>query len=171
MAYKFPKIIAAVASSLVLAGPGLAGLSVTFDEGAPKDRFTFQNTSACDIAPAVVTLDLSGSSAGLVFDVTGQGAGIEVFQPLEMVSGEGNLKAVPEVRDGDQSITFDVAALAPGQSFAFTIDVDDTVSSRGITVSGSEIEGARVVLASAGREAIAEFSTKAVAVLVSEACS
>ena len=52
-----------------------ADLDVRFLEGAPKDRFIFHNNSNCSLETARLVLDLSGSSAGLIFDVTGKGAG------------------------------------------------------------------------------------------------
>ncbi|MEL7344654.1 MAG: aggregation factor core protein MAFp3, isoform C, partial [Pseudomonadota bacterium] len=97
--------------ALAIASPAAADLSIRFIEGAPKDRFSFENTGTCAIQDAVLTLDLSGSAAGLIFDVTAEGAGVEVFQPLEFVSGLDALSAVPEVQDGQNSVSIDVATL------------------------------------------------------------
>jgi len=69
-----------LATALTLcATPAFADIEVTFLESAPKDRFTFTNTGACDLGPAVLSLDLAGSAAGLIFDTSGAGAGVEVF--------------------------------------------------------------------------------------------
>lgn len=121
-------------------------IKVVFDEGAPKDRFTFTNTSDCSLKSAQLTLDLSASQSGLVFDPTPGGAGVEVFQPLQVVSGAAALKTIPTVGDGDNQVALDIVELASGESIAFTVDVDDTMGGREITVSGSEIEGSRVLL-------------------------
>lgn len=121
-----------------------ADMAVSFDEGAPKDRFTFANTGSCTIAAARIMLDLSGSKSGLIFDVTGKGAGVEVFQPLEITAGSKSLLNLPDVKDGDNRISLDIGQLEAGQSISFTIDVDDTAGGREITVSGSEIAGAKV---------------------------
>ena len=149
-----------VALALCLAAsPAVADLSIRFDEGAPKDRFSFENTGTCPIVNAALLLDLSGSSAGLIFDVTGRGAGVEVFQPLEIVSGSGVLATVPQAKDGDNRIAFEIAEFAPGALMAFTIDVDDTVGAREITVSDSEIVGARVALTANGAASEAVFTS------------
>lgn len=121
-----------------------ADLAVSFDEGAPKDRFTFANTGSCTIAGANILLDLSSSKSGLIFDVTGQGAGVEVFQPLQVTAGANALLGLPDVKDGDSRISLDIGQLKAGKSVVFTIDVDDTAGGREITVSGSEIVDAKV---------------------------
>ncbi len=131
------------------ATPAFAGLDAQFIEGAPKDRFTFTNTSTCDLGPTTLTLDLAGSAAGLIFDTTGSGAGVEVFQPYQTVAGAGSLAKVSKVSDGDTQITLTLTGLPPQQSVAFTIDVDDTLvkSALGqIRVDNSEIAGATLTL-------------------------
>lgn len=150
--------------------PALADINIRFVEGAPKDRFVFENTGTCVISDAVLELDLSGSAAGLIFDVTGQGAGVEVFQPLEITQGRAQLAGVPNVRDGDTGLRFDVLSLAPGEAIAFTIDVDDTMGGREITVSTAEISGAGAVLRENGRETRAAFGPNARAQLSLETC-
>ena len=141
-----------------ITSPAWANLVVSFDEGAPKDRFTFANTGSCAITNAQVLLDLSTSKSGLIFDVTGKGAGVEVFQPMEITVGAQALLGVPEVKDGDNQISLDIGELKAGQSIAFTIDVDDTAGGREITVSGSEIAGARVRLLKDGMSTTAVFA-------------
>ncbi|MCR9237465.1 MAG: aggregation factor core [Alphaproteobacteria bacterium] len=148
--------VCACATSLAV-----ADMAVKFGEGAPKDRFTFENNGACTIANAKVTLDLSGSKSGLIFDVTSKGAGVEVFQPLEIVSGGNALRGVPTVKDGDNQITLDISQLDAGKSVSFTIDVDDTMGGREITVSGSEISGARVVFSQDSKSASGTFGSNA----------
>lgn len=138
-----------------------ANLAVSFDEGAPKDRFTFANTGSCTIADAQIVLDLSSSKSGLIFDVTGKGAGVEVFQPMEITGGAQALLGVPKVKDGDNQIRLDIGELKAGQRIAFTIDVDDTAGGREITVSGSEIAGARVRLLKDGMSTTAVFAPDA----------
>lgn len=148
-----------------------ADLAVRFDEGAPKDRFTFKNVSACAVENASLELDLSGSAAGLIFDVTASGAGVEVFQPLEMVAGTSAIKRTPRVRDGDNRVTFNIGSLEPGQAIAFTIDVDDTKGGREITVSNAEFEGATVRLRNKGSLAEASFSSKPRLTLKIDSCA
>lgn len=127
-----------------------ADLTVRFEEGAPKDRFTLTNTGDCALPAMVVTLDLGTAPAGLIFDVTGAGAGVQVFQPFEVVSGGDALIEAPQVRDGDSAVTLRLKGLAAGADVAFTVDVDDTGGGREITVSGSEIAGASVRMAMGG---------------------
>lgn len=159
-----PVLKTLIASAVLCAGitsPAWANMAVSFDEGAPKDRFTFTNTGSCAITNAQVLLDLSGSKSGLIFDVTGKGAGVEVFQPMEMIAGAQALRGVPEVKDGDNQIRLDIGELKAGQSIAFTIDVDDTAGDREITVSGSEIAGARVRFFQGGTSKTAVFAPSA----------
>lgn len=131
---------------LFLAQPAYADLSAQFDEGAPKDRFTFTNIGACAITNATLTLDLSTSDSGLIFDVTDQGAGVEVFQPFELIKGGDAISGQPNVLDGDAQIVFSIRSLMPQKAISFTIDVDDTTGGREITVSDGEIKGASVML-------------------------
>ena len=116
-------------------------------------------------------VDLSTSSAGLIFDVTGSGAGVEVYQPLEIVLGSARLASVPEVEDGQSSIRLEVADLGPGEAIAFTIDVDDTLGSRAITVSGTEIAGASVSLVHGGESSSGVFTDRAEASLELAGCT
>ena len=156
--------------ALLCATPAFADIRVDFDEGAPKDRFTIQNVGACALDEATVTVDLSGSSGKLIFDVTGSGAGIEVFQPFEAVSGAELLTALPSVSDGDTAVSLTLRSLAPGERIAFTIDVDDTTSSYGIIVSGSEITGAVARVERSGAEAEGRFGADAVAHVTLPTC-
>ncbi|MDB2407531.1 aggregation factor core [Jannaschia sp.] len=147
---------------LLAATPAAADVVVTFDEGAPKDRFTIALEGDCALQSETVVIDLAPAPAGLIFDVTGSGAGIEVFQPFELATGQ--LARMPEVRDGDRAVSLEVT-LAPSEAVAFTIDVDDTVSARGITVSGAEIAGAVVRVGAAegrfGEDAVARVEMAA----------
>ena len=147
-----------------------AGLEARFDEGAPKDRFSIQNTGSCPITQAAIVLDLSTSEAGLVFDVTGEGAGVEVYQPLEIVDGRELLTRKPKVADGDTAIRLNVDRLGPGEAISFTIDVDDTRGQRAITVSGQEVEGVTLALLQANRKSTASFSSSAVARIAGDPC-
>ncbi len=166
------KMRTALAGALMamLITPANADLAVAFDEGAPKDRFTFKNVGTCAIGASTLLLDLSGSKAGLIFDVTDSGAGVEVFQPLEIVAGAGLLARIPDVKDGDAKLELKLTELKPGQSIAFTIDVDDTAGGREITISDSEISGARVQLLLAGSQVSGVFGTDAQTTLKLDNC-
>ncbi len=148
-----------------------ADLKVTFDEGAPKDRFTFQNESSCAIRSSILTLDLSGSAAGLIFDVTASGAGVQVFQPLEMVSGEEFLAEIPSVKDGDNVVSFQLTEFPARSRLSFTIDVDDTKGGREITVADSEIEGATVLLSDGVKTVEQAFGSDAQLVIKTNPCA
>jgi hypothetical protein len=151
--------------------PAFADISVRFIESAPKDRFEITNVAVCDVTATDVVVDLSASAAGLIFDVTGLGAGVEVFQPFELVDGADALAAVPKVADGDRQVVLSIRRLAAGQRIAFTIDVDDTISPRGTMVSGSEIQGAVVRVNAAGTTASGRFSREGVALAKTPPCS
>ncbi len=159
-------------SILILsATTAMADLTMRFDEGAPKDRFTLTNTGDCALPAMQVTLDLGSAPAGLIFDVTGSGAGVEVFQPFELVAGAQHLRGTPTVQDGDSAIVLDVVALGAMQSIVFTIDVDDTGGGREITVDGSEIAGAKLHTTIKGQQASAVFSAVASAAVPMESCT
>ncbi|MEM9733607.1 MAG: aggregation factor core [Pseudomonadota bacterium] len=157
----FRSLSAALALTVLVPSLAFAQLSIAFDEGAPKDRFTFLNGGKCALASAKLVLDLSTSRAGLIFDVTASGAGVDVFQPLDFVAGGDALGSIPKVRDGDNRLTMDITSLAPGAAIAFTIDVDDTLGGREITVSDAEIAGAQVSLTVKGRTITAPFTKDA----------
>ena len=122
-------------------------LSVTFSESAPKDSFTITNVGDCSIDQLHLRIDLASSKGGLIFDPTSNGAGVQVFQPFEVVAGQSYITAVSEVSDGSQDVALRLKALIPGAKVSFTVDVDDTVprarSELGQTrVSDAEISGA-----------------------------
>ena len=157
----------------ILAQPAFADISAKFVESAPKDSFTFVNTSACATGPIDLTVDLSGSAAGLIFDTTGNGAGVEVFQPFELVAGGAELKSVEAVTDGDTSVKLRLKDLPAGGKIAFTIDVDDTLaaSSNGqIMVSGGEIAGASVSMTAGGDTTRTTFDNRGNATLALKDC-
>lgn len=164
---RFPAFIAVA----LIASQAAADIQVRFDEGAPKDRFTITRTGTCDIGTAEVTLDLSGSPHGLIFDVTATGSGVEVYQPFQLVEGKDNLSALPRVRDGDQAITLPIRSLGQAQSVAFTIDVDDTGGDREITVSNTEIAGAKVSVTTASGTYRGTFDTSAMALVQMDGCT
>lgn len=117
-----------------------------FFEGAPKDQFVITNTGPRAIQAAQVEIDFTNSKAGLIFDVTEAGAGVEVFQPFDVTQGAQVLTELPTISDGDQRVTLNMTGLAPTEFIAFTIDVDDTSGSREITVTDSEMRGTTLSL-------------------------
>ena len=117
----------------------MADLTVTFRDGAPKDRFTLTYEGTCALDQLGVQIDLGTAPAGLIFDITSAGAGVEVFQPLEWVAGTASTS---DVSDGDTLLTIALDDVTPGANWAFTVDIDDTTSTRQITVDGSEMAGA-----------------------------
>lgn len=119
-------------------------ISVQFRDGAPKDSITLAN-AGCPIMDAAITLDLSGSAGGLIFDTTAKGAGVEVFQPVEILTGN---VVVSPVADGDTRLDMTIAQFTSDAAVQLTADLDDTIAGgRQITVTGSEISGATVSIA------------------------
>lgn len=161
--------IAAV--GLATAAPAAADITVRFVEGAPKDSFTITNAGTCPLRDVTLTLDLGASAAGLIFDVTGAGAGVSVFQPLEIVAGQEYLGRVPEVKDGDNALRLPLQGLDAGASVSFTIDVDDTLGRTATMISGSEIKGAQVILETGAATVSADFDADATARAPLSACS
>lgn len=142
---------------LALVGtPAAADLEVTFRDGAPKDRIEIANIGGCEIGPLTLAVDLVPSPSGLIFDVSSEGAGVEVNQPVEIVDGAALVATMSVVNDGDQLLTLRLAALQAGDVIRLTLDLDDTASTREITVDGAEIAGAEVIVT---REGDSLFST------------
>ena len=151
----------AICATTLLASSSYADISVSFRDGAPKDRITLTN-DACDLTNATLTIDLAETPAGLIFDVTSAGAGVEVFQPVEVTAGAITVRPVV---DGAQVLIMDIPSFPRGSAFSLTADLDDTVSNRQITVSGSEMIGASVSLAVAGGVQSAPFRSDGIATL------
>lgn len=160
-------------AALVLASAAPAGADVTvrFQESAPKDQFTITNVASCPLADVTLTLDLGASAAGLIFDVTGSGAGVSVFQPLEIVTGRKHITSIPEVKDGDNVLVLPLQGLEAGASVSFTIDVDDTKGTQATMISGSEITGARIIVTSPAQTEDADFGADATARVPFSTCS
>ncbi|MFK7859103.1 MAG: hypothetical protein AB8B64_09790 [Granulosicoccus sp.] len=128
---------------------------IIFLESAPRDRFTVQNTSSGNWSITRVNLDLSSSAGNLIFDVTADGAGVEVYQPYRSENGEAKLSQQPVVVDGDQIIELSFSRFSPGDKHQFSIDIDDQLSESElgqIRVSGGEITGAAIIVAVTNRD-------------------
>ncbi len=158
-------------ASCLIAGSAQADLDITFRDGAPKDRFTITNTGACAVNGLVLTLDLSGAAAGVIFDITDAGDGVEVFQPFEVVVGGDMINSASTVTDGDQVLMLDLNTIAPTAQVGFTIDLDDTAGGREITVSGAEIAGASVLVTSADGTSEGVFDETGLAVVSLADCT
>ncbi len=150
------RVLAAAALTALVALPAQAAIDVVFVESAPKDRFVVSNTGNCMLDNVVVAIELTGSAGGLIFDTTGNGAGVEVFQPFEVRSGDVSLISNGTVNDGDTALSVRISQLGAGESASFTIDVDDTLTNSAlgqIRVAGAEIEGATVEISQGGSAA------------------
>lgn len=155
---------------LYFSTPLVADVHVKFIEGAPKDRFEILNFGTCDLEAADLTIDFAASNAGLIFDVTNSGAGVEVFQPFEVTAGAQYLRSLPTISDGDQRATLSMIGLERNETIAFTIDVDDTNGSREITVTDGEIRGAKVSLVSNNVEYSAIIGSNSKAIINTAFC-
>ena len=155
----------------ICAAPAAADVSLSFIEGAPKDRFVLTNAT-CGLSDATLRINLSTAPAGVIFDVTASGAGVEVFQPVEVVSGNATTSAVT---DGDQVLTATLGPLAQGEQVIISADLDDlqTDGALGqIRVAGSEIAGVSATITLPNGTHIATFGTDATATFatLSDAC-
>jgi len=161
--------------ALLLSATAQADVEVKFSEGAPKDRFTISNQGKCSLKNLMVDLDLSKSQGKLIFDITGAGAGVEVFQPFEVTEGDIKLASADGVKDGDSGMSLIIGSLNPGQRASFTIDIDDTIPSgaRGmIIVAGSEIQGGTVSVKMGDmKPATAVFNNQSKATVPVSTCS
>lgn len=123
--------------------------SAEFVESAPRDLFRLKNHSSAQWDIQRVALDLRSSAGQLIFDITAEGAGVEVFQPFRSEISSAALAKQPEVGDGDQMIVLTFDAFSSTNDFTFSIDVDDQLrnSELGqIRVSGGEMQGAMITL-------------------------
>ncbi|WP_223424140.1 aggregation factor core protein MAFp3, isoform C [Tateyamaria pelophila] len=165
-----PTFLSFVCVAALGATAATADVTVTFRDGAPKDRFTITQTGACATGPVVLKIDVGTAPTGLIFDTTDTGAGVDVFQPFEWVSAPSNTATVPQVGDGDTTLELSLPDLKPDVPLVFTIDLDDTTSTRQITVSGSEIAGAQVSLMVGTVTSTGIFDAKGKAVIATSAC-
>ncbi|MEO1563461.1 MAG: aggregation factor core [Pseudomonadota bacterium] len=133
----------------LISSPALAGLEVRFLEGAPKDRIVVANVGSCAVENASLEIDFSKSEGRLIFDTTSEGAGVEVFQPVEVVHGAEALSETPAVEDGETTLTLAISSLAPEARIILTMDIDDTIGEREITVTEGEFAGTHLVYYSA----------------------
>jgi hypothetical protein len=157
------KMFVTLCAALLSSGAIAAEVHTKFIEGAPKDRFAISYTGTCTMENVEITIDLSTAPAGLIFDVTGTGAGVDVFQPFELTAGHDLISNPPQVEDGDQSVTLRLTSLAEGQGVDFTIDVDDTEGTRPTMISDAEITGAAVTVVTANGSAQGTFDGTAAA--------
>jgi hypothetical protein len=158
-------------SSAAWSGALQAGLKVSFNESAPKDRFSLHNDSNCDFKNVSVEIDLSASAANLIFDTTSAGAGVEVFQPFEKVAGQFELQGT--VTDGEQRLTLMINEFPAGETVSFTIDVDDTLERSelgNIRVSSSEMQGSQVNIQLDGNVATGTFGSNNTSIVEIESC-
>ena len=159
------------ATTTVGVGPAV---QVSFVESAPKDRFTITTDGACALPELTVAFDLSQSAGKLIFDTTSTGAGVEVFQPFEVVSGEIFQAGDSNVSDGDSQLKLRITNLAPDGTASFTIDVDDTLTDGElgqIRVAGTEISGGLVTITAGNLPAAsATFDDSSLATINLPAC-
>ena len=160
--------------STLAAAPAFAELRVTYADSSP-DRITIENRSGCDLGALELAIDLGASPAGLIFDTSGQGAGVAAYAPLEIVGGGEQVRGLGAVTDGDSRLVIALDFLAGNGAVSIAVDVDDTspASELGRTIiSPSEIAGATAHARRApdAPPISATFGPDGVAVLPLEAC-
>ncbi|MBX2881562.1 MAG: hypothetical protein KTR32_16570 [Granulosicoccus sp.] len=148
--YRFFSAVA-LALSFLITGSAKAeintcewSVSATFDEGAPRDYFHISNESTGPWAISAFNLDLEPSAGQLIFDTEAGGKGVEVFQLFDAEPGSVTMKEGKIPNDGDTELQLSFNGFAAGETFSFSIDVDDQLvdSALGqIRVSGSEMAG------------------------------
>ncbi len=155
---------------MLCAGSAQADLSLRFVEGAPSDRFVLTNTGNCPLAEATLTLDIGAAPAGLLFDAMPGGAGVDSYQPFEVIEGRGALLGLPELADGDTVLSLNLAGLEAGGIVSFSLDVDDTGTGLPETIADSEIAGTMVTLVMGETTLEVAFSDQASAVIPIAPC-
>ncbi len=94
----------------------------------------------------------------MIFDVAAAGAGVEVYQPVEVQSGGA---IVAPVVDGDQQLSFKMTTLRTENEVVISANLDNVLenSSLGqIRVAGRELDGATVRMTIAGEAQTAIFT-------------
>lgn len=146
----------AAAAVLVLAGLAVpaaaadppADLTVRFEEGLGPDLFHVENTGTCLATVVAVTIDLSSTVGGLVFDTEGGGAGFNAGYPFVLREGGEHVTGAAGGEDGGRALSLDLTGLRRGDRVVFSIDVDDSLeqSPWGRTrIAGPEFDGGRVI--------------------------
>lgn len=130
-----------------LLSPGLAGACevrarATFQESAP-DYLLIENLSISGWRLASAVWRLAPSRAQVYFDTSFEGVGVSGYHAFQPDVAADLLTAAPEVSDGDQTLSLEFGAFAPGMRFSLLIDVDDIVDDQ-VRVYGPEIEGAGI---------------------------
>ncbi len=141
--------VTGLAGAMLSVTPARADIEIMFREGAPKDRIIIRNQDACSLPRMSLTIDLTPSAGGLIFDTVPGGAGIDVAQPLELESGAARIEQMSTVGDGDRQLLVVVSHLDPREAITLTIDLDDTLTtglSAPTRVSGGEIAGTLVTV-------------------------
>jgi len=138
-----------VLPALLLATPLQADITVRFQDGNPKDLFTIVNTG-CELAGAVMVIDLRGSRSGAVIDTEYGGVGTK--DPLDVNVEAGDIR-LPEIADGEQVLHIFIDLLPDGGEAVVSLDLDDTIDVRAeprVEVWGSDIAGAEVSISLEG---------------------
>lgn len=158
----------------LIAGPALAELRVSYVDRAP-DLITIRNGSACDLGPFELTIDLRPSPAGLIFDISGAGAGFAGHAPLSILQGAEQVLSISDLTDGDTRLVLQIDFLSGNGTISMAVDLDDTspASEMGRTIiSPAEIAGAvaEVRRGPGAPPLSAGFGPDGVAVVPLEAC-
>lgn len=151
---------------------------VQFTEGS-DDTFLIENNSVIGLSLEQMAIDLSSAAGGVIFDTDFGGAGSSAYQPFNPLSSSAVLKAASSGLDGYQQLSLVFERFAPGEHFAFEIDLDDQLqeSEFGQTiVSGNEIVGAAVMGVFRDKNGLSYratgyFDTDGQAILTQGACS
>ena len=125
------------------------GIDVTFREGAPRDRFSFVNTSSQGWHIDRISLQLENTAGNLIFDTQAGGDGVEVYQLFEVENSTATLVQTASPDDGANRLDLTFSRFEAGDSFTFSIDVDDQLVSSElgqIRVSDSEMAGGVVAV-------------------------
>lgn len=160
-------VLITIGSLSLTAVAAKADIRVNYIDTSPSDYFSIENVSGCLLTKGEVTIDFSTSSGQLVFDIIrngwGDGDNSRSYQPLKVVSGQDFVVDVTDVQDGDNKVTFKFVNFQHGDRITFNVDVDDTIGITHPSVSGSEIEGARLHVITPTIESEGFFDSNAVA--------
>jgi len=121
--YQLKYLFGAVAAFFLYVHSASAEIMISFEESAPKDRFSVSNWSSCEITAGSITFDRSSATSELLFDTEPSGPGENVAQPFEIeLTKKVSATSIP-VPDGASSAEIRFSDFSPGGEIVVTVDI------------------------------------------------
>lgn len=137
---------AVMTGSASAATVSIGGDSTFLEQGMEPtlgDLFTISNTSDAGYQITSIVIDTSTSASGVIFDTVTGGPGNDDGQPFvadAVSAADTGFLSVSGDTDGSQQITLSFTDFDPGETFSFTVDLDDAaLFVNGIDFAGSTL--------------------------------